>query len=86
MTADVAETITAQVVRSALAVAAEEASIVVVRSSHSTNIQEGADAAGALLDASGRLVAQSAATIAVSSCRRTQLPPGCTGHQPQCAR
>jgi len=67
VTADVAETITAQVVRSALAVAAEEASIVVVRSSHSTNIQEGADAAGALLDASGRLVAQSAATTVMHS-------------------
>ena len=45
------ETITAEVIRNALAVAVEEASIVVVRSSHSTFIQEGADACSALLDA-----------------------------------
>lgn len=50
-----------------MAVAVEEASVVVVRSSHSTNIQEGADAAGALLDSSGRLVAQSAATSVMHS-------------------
>jgi N-methylhydantoinase B len=60
-------TITAEIVRNALVVAAEEASIVVVRSSHSTNIQEGADAAAALLDATGRLVAQSAATSVMHS-------------------
>lgn len=59
--------ITAEIVRNALAVAVEEASIVVVRSSHSSNIQEGADAAGALLDAGGRLVAQSAATSVMHS-------------------
>jgi N-methylhydantoinase B len=59
--------ITAEVVRSALAVAVEEASVVVVRSSHSINIQEGADAAGALLDASGQLVAQSTATSVMHS-------------------
>lgn len=60
-------TITAEVVRNALAVAVEEASIVVVRSSHSTNIQEGADAAAALLDSRGRLVAQSSATSVMHS-------------------
>jgi N-methylhydantoinase B len=60
-------TITAEIVRNALVVAAEEASIVVVRSSHSTNIQEGADAAAALLDARGRLVAQSSATSVMHS-------------------
>ena len=59
--------ITAEIVRNALAVAVEEASIVVVRSSHSSNIQEGADAAGAPLDAAGRLVAQSAATSVMHS-------------------
>jgi N-methylhydantoinase B len=59
--------ITAQVVRNALAVAVEEASVVVVRSSHSINIQEGADAAGALLDAAGQLVAQSTATSVMHS-------------------
>jgi N-methylhydantoinase B len=54
--------VTAEVVRNALAVAAEEASIVVVRSAHSTFIQEGADACAAILDATGQLVAQSTAT------------------------
>ena len=56
------DAITAEIIRSALNVAVEEASIVVVRSSHSTWIQEGADAAAALLDAEGQLVAQSTAT------------------------
>jgi N-methylhydantoinase B len=56
------DTITAEVIRNALTVAVEEASIVVVRSSHSAWIQEGADAAAALLDAEGQLVAQSTAT------------------------
>jgi N-methylhydantoinase B len=54
--------VTAEVVRNALAVAAEEASIVVVRSAHSTFIQEGADACAAVLDARGQLVSQSTAT------------------------
>ena len=54
--------VTAEVVRNALLVAAEEASIVVVRSAHSANIQEGADACAAILDAEGQLVAQSTAT------------------------
>ena len=56
------DAITAEIIRSALIVAAEEASIVVVRSAHSTFIQEGADACAALLDAEGQLVAQSTAT------------------------
>jgi N-methylhydantoinase B len=59
--------ITAEIIRNALAVTVEEASIVVVRSAHSTNIQEGADAAGALLDAEAQLVAQSAATSVMHS-------------------
>ncbi|MCU1377773.1 MAG: 5-oxoprolinase [Acidimicrobiales bacterium] len=59
---DVRDAVTAEVVRNALAVAAEEASIVVVRSSHSTFIQEGADACSAILDAAGQLVSQSTAT------------------------
>jgi N-methylhydantoinase B len=54
--------VTAEIIGNALTVAAEEASVVVVRSSHSTWIQEGADAAAAILTADGRLVAQSAAT------------------------
>ena len=45
------DAITAEIIRNALVVATEEASIVVVRSSHSTFIQEGADACAALLDA-----------------------------------
>ena len=69
------DTITAEVIRNALAVAVEEASIVVVRSSHSTWIQEGADAAGALLDADGQLVAQSTATSLMHGASlRTSLP------------
>ena len=67
MTARADATITTEVVRNALSVAAEEASVVVVRSSHSTNIQEGADAAAALLDAEGNLVAQSMATSVMHS-------------------
>ena len=54
--------VTAEVVRNALLVAAEEASIVVVRAAHSTFIQEGADACCALLDGRGQLLAQSTAT------------------------
>ncbi len=58
----VGDAITGEIIRNGLAVAAEEASVVVVRSSHSTFIQEGADACAALLDARGQLVAQSTAT------------------------
>jgi N-methylhydantoinase B len=65
--ADGSATITAEVIRNALAVTVEEASIVVVRAAHSFNIQEGADAAGALLDARGQLVAQSVATSVMHS-------------------
>jgi N-methylhydantoinase B len=56
------DAITGEIIRSGLAVAAEEASVVVVRSSHSTFIQEGADACAAILDAHGQLVSQSTAT------------------------
>ncbi|WP_436771023.1 hydantoinase B/oxoprolinase family protein [Yinghuangia sp. YIM S09857] len=61
------DTVTTELIRAALAAAAEEASIVVVRASHSTFIQEGADACAALLDASGNLVAQSTATSLMHS-------------------
>lgn len=57
-----AHPITTEVVRNALAVAAQEAGVVVVKASHSTFIQESADASTALLDAQGRLVSQSTAT------------------------
>ena len=56
------DAITAEVIRNGLAVAVEEASVVVVRSAHSTFIQEGADACAALLDVRAQLVAQSTAT------------------------
>ncbi len=56
------DAITGEIIRNGFAVAAEEASVVVVRSSHSTFIQEGADACAAILDARGQLVAQSTAT------------------------
>jgi len=58
----VGDAITGEIIRNGLAAAAEEASVVVVRSSHSTFIQEGADACAAVLDARGQLVAQSTAT------------------------
>lgn len=56
------DAITTEVIRNGVAVAVEEASVVVVRSAHSTFIQEGADACAGLLDADCRLVAQSAST------------------------
>ncbi|NUW40152.1 hydantoinase B/oxoprolinase family protein [Nonomuraea rhodomycinica] len=59
--------LTADVLRNALVVAAEEASIVVVRSAYSTFIVEGSDASAALLDAEGRLIAQSMATTLMNS-------------------
>ncbi|GAA2278667.1 hydantoinase B/oxoprolinase family protein [Nonomuraea roseoviolacea subsp. roseoviolacea] len=62
-----ADTLTADVLRNALVVAAEEASIVVVRSAYSTFIVEGSDASAALLDAEGRLIAQSMATTLMNS-------------------
>jgi N-methylhydantoinase B len=56
------DAITGEVIRNGVAVAVEEASVVVVRSAHSTFIQEGADACAGLLDAECRLVAESAST------------------------
>ncbi|GIH79716.1 hydantoinase B/oxoprolinase family protein [Planobispora longispora] len=61
------DALTAEVLRNALVVAAEEASIVVVRSAYSTFIVEGSDASAAVLDAGGRLVAQSMATTLMNS-------------------
>ncbi|MGW7482339.1 hydantoinase B/oxoprolinase family protein [Nonomuraea muscovyensis] len=69
------DTLTAEVLRNALMVAAEEASIVVVRSAYSTLIVEGSDASAAILDARGRLVAQSVATTLMNSMAlRAALP------------
>ncbi|MEU4223911.1 hydantoinase B/oxoprolinase family protein [Nonomuraea sp. NPDC026600] len=61
------DVLTAEVLRNALVVAAEEASIVVVRSAYSTFIVEGSDASAAVLDARGRLIAHSMATTLMNS-------------------
>ena len=69
------EDLTAEILRNALCVAAEEASIVVVRSAYSTFIVEGADAAAAVLDVRGRLVAHSLSTAIVQCASlRSALP------------
>ncbi|HEV8296397.1 MAG TPA: hydantoinase B/oxoprolinase family protein [Acidimicrobiales bacterium] len=74
-TANATDALGAEILRHALRVAAEEASIVVVRSAHSTMIVEGADACSALLDASGRLVSLSTATnLMHASSLRSSLP------------
>ncbi|HEY8526697.1 MAG TPA: hydantoinase B/oxoprolinase family protein [Acidimicrobiales bacterium] len=73
--------LTAEVFRNALAVAAEEAGIVVVRGAHSTFIVEGADAAAAVLDAEGHLVAQSQSTsLSHAASLRSSLPPVLARH------
>ncbi|SEG85634.1 N-methylhydantoinase B [Nonomuraea solani] len=61
------DALTAEVLRNALVVAAEEASIVVVRSAYSTFIVEGSDASAAILDAGGRMIAHSMATTLMNS-------------------
>jgi N-methylhydantoinase B len=67
--------LTAEVLRSALVAAAEEASIVVVRAAHSAFVVEGSDASAAILDADGRLIAQSMATTLLHSASlRCTLP------------
>lgn len=69
------EELTGEILRNALCTAAEEASIVVVRSAYSTFIVEGADAAAAILDAGGRLVAHSMSTAIVQCASlRSALP------------
>jgi len=56
------ERLEAEILRHALRIAAEEASIVVVHSAHSAMIAEGADACAGILDRDGRLVTLSTAT------------------------
>jgi N-methylhydantoinase B len=69
------DAITGEIIRGGLLVAAEEASVVVVRSSHSTFIQEGADACAAILDAAAQLVTQSTATSLMHGASlRSSLP------------
>lgn len=65
----------AEILRHALRVAAEEASIVVVKSAHSAMIVEGADACAGILDRDARLVALSTATnLMHASSLRCSLP------------
>ncbi|MFK7896307.1 MAG: hydantoinase B/oxoprolinase family protein [Myxococcota bacterium] len=61
-TLDAAEKLGAEIMRHALRVAAEEASIVVVKSAHSAMIVEGADACAGILDRDARLITLSTAT------------------------
>ncbi|MGW3468390.1 hydantoinase B/oxoprolinase family protein [Saccharopolyspora sp. NPDC000995] len=67
MTGVLSDDLTAEVLRNALVVAAEEASIVVVKSAYSTFIVEGSDASAAILDKRGRLIAHSMATTLMNS-------------------
>lgn len=67
MTVVLGDDLTAEVLRNALVVAAEEASIVVVKSAYSTFIVEGSDASAAILDKRGRLIAHSMATTLMNS-------------------
>ncbi len=57
-----ADKLEAEILRHALRVAAEEASIVVVKSAHSAMIVEGADACAGILDRDARLITLSTAT------------------------
>ncbi|MFD0691396.1 hydantoinase B/oxoprolinase family protein [Actinomadura fibrosa] len=67
--------LTAEILRNALCVAAEEAGIVVVRSAYSAFIVEGADAAAAILDVRGRLIAHSMSTALIQCASlRSALP------------
>lgn len=65
----------AEILRHALRIAAEEASIVVVKSAHSAMIVEGADACAGILDRDARLVSLSTATnLMHASSLRSSLP------------
>jgi N-methylhydantoinase B len=69
------EPLEAEILRHALRIAAEEASIVVVKSAHSAMIVEGADACAAILDRDARLVSLSTATnLMHASSMRCSLP------------
>jgi N-methylhydantoinase B len=72
-----------EIFRNAIAVAAEEAGIVVVRGAYSIYILEGADAAAAVLDARGRLIGHSASTsLAHGASIRCTLPHVLEAHPP----
>jgi N-methylhydantoinase B len=75
MTENAVEPLEAEILRHALRIAAEEASIVVVKSAHSAMIVEGADACAGILDRDARLVALSTATnLMHASSLRCSLP------------
>ena len=78
---DAASRLEAEVLRHALRIAAEEASIVVVKSAHSAMIVEGADACAGILDHTGRLVSLSTATnLMHASSLRCSLPAVLADH------
>lgn len=78
---DAASRLEAEVLRHALRIAAEEASIVVVKSAHSAMIVEGADACAGILDHEGRLVSLSTATnLMHASSLRCSLPAVLADH------
>lgn len=80
-TIDPTTALDAEILRHALRVAAEEASIVVVKSAHSAMISEGADACAGILDRDARLVALSTATnLMQASSLRCSLPPVIEDH------
>ncbi|MEZ4289789.1 MAG: hydantoinase B/oxoprolinase family protein [Myxococcota bacterium] len=71
----------AEILRHALRIAAEEASIVVVQSAHSAMIVEGADACAGILDREARLVTLSTATnLMHASSLRCSLPAVLADH------
>lgn len=75
------ERLEAEILRHALRVAAEEASIVVVHSAHSAMIAEGADACAGILDREGRLVTLSTATnLMHAASLRCSLPAVLADH------
>jgi N-methylhydantoinase B len=82
-----ADALDAEILRHALRVAAEEASIVVVKSGHSAMIVEGADACAALLDAQAQLVSLSTATnLMHASSLRCALPALLADHPREAMR
>ena len=84
MSVEVVEPLEAEILRHALRIAAEEASIVVVKSAHSAMIVEGADACAGILDAEGRLVALSTATnLMHAASLRCSLPAVLEDHPPE---
>lgn len=81
MTEAAVDRLEAEILRHALRVAAEEASIVVVHSAHSAMIAEGADACAGILDREARLVTLSTATnLMHAASLRCSLPAVLADH------